>query len=152
MKSFIKQNLLTNMDRCTMILDPNTQVVIGGKHGYETKQMSKKNSTVFLVYFLLTGLGGLFSGFIHLMSLLTEFASIALLDMLFNSTIGILNLVCAFLFWKKNPLVVWIFGVIFVLVQLYAPIMGRDFNLIMFVITGVVFMLLLSLRRDEQLH
>jgi hypothetical protein len=113
----------------------------------ESKKETKKSPPLF-GFFILVGLGGLFSGLIHATKVFSEFDGIVFADMLFNSASGILNLICAFLFKKRKPSVLWVYGAMFLFVQIYAPLVGRGFNWISFIIMGAVFMILLSFRKE----
>ena len=71
----------------------------------ETQKQEKKNRfgpLAAAAYFAFAGVGGLLSGFTHLSKLSSDFSGIVLSDTLFNSLIGILNLVSAYLLWKEE--------------------------------------------------
>ncbi|MEN8242793.1 MAG: hypothetical protein ABFS17_12785 [Chloroflexota bacterium] len=99
----------------------------------------RKSSTRVYGFFIFIGLFNLILGLIKAKSLFNEYDNSLLIEMISNSTVGILNLICPFLISKRNLLIFLVFGVIFLLEQLYGPLMGKGLDLRMFVAISAVF-------------
>lgn len=98
------------------------------------------------------GIGGLIAGLIHFTGLMNNFTDIGLADALFNSLLGILSLICYTLLKKNNRSVIFVYGVEFLAILIYSPIVGRGFNFIMFVIGGILLWRLVTIWKQGELE
>lgn len=104
-----------------------------------------KTVTNLVIFFILTGVFGIIFGFVHFRAFISTQAEISLFDMIFNASHGIILLICGYFTSKRKSLVLWILGFDIVLTQLYSSFVGRGFNLVLFMILAVVFVMLIQL-------
>lgn len=87
-------------------------------------------------FLVIMAIGLIIVGGIHLFSIVDSgFTSIALADVIYHFTLGIIVFFCSRLLKKKNPLVIYLMGAVGIIAVLYGFLMGRGFNFVMVIIT-----------------
>ena len=103
-------------------------------------------------YFKISGVVLLFFGLIHIWSIISEgFSPILLGDATINTLFGILLLFCARLLSKRMQLVIWIFAPTIIISVIYSFAVGRGFNYIYAILGGVIFFMLVNLKKNNEL-
>jgi len=104
-------------------------------------------------YFLFGGVLLIIFGFIHVFGFFTgEFTYLKLWDAIFNTSLGIIHMICFIYLNKRQMLVVWIYGFSILLSIGYGFVVGRGFNYFIAIFGAFIIYRLFELKKTNELE
>ena len=118
----------------------------------ENNSLPSKHYNFIKWFFLLGGVLSILSGLIHTFGFFTDdFSNIKMWDAIFNSSVGVIYLICYWFFNRQQNLVVWIFIFSVLLSIGYAFAVGRGFNYFSAIFGAYIVYRLLQLKKTNEL-